>query len=103
MPSVVIRGLLPSDLPAAQALLTSALPYDRSEVVTGEKLLGSNHRRDRFTIGAFSPGGELLGVLAQAGRWLSCWPFCLRCSEKALARPDSSARPKDTSPRRWVL
>ncbi len=70
MPSVTIRALVTTDLPAAQALLCAALPYDRSDVVAAEKLLASNYRRDRFSVGAFSPGGELLGVLAQAGRWI---------------------------------
>jgi ribosomal protein S18 acetylase RimI-like enzyme len=70
MMDVVLRELTVRDLLPAQALLTAALPYDRSDVVTAEKLLASNFRRDRFSVGAFSPDGELLGVMAQAGRWI---------------------------------
>ena len=70
MMDVALRELTVRDLLPAQALLTTALPYDRSDVVTAEKLLASNFRRDRFSVGAFSPDGELLGVMALAGRWI---------------------------------
>ncbi|MFO0574867.1 MAG: hypothetical protein U1A78_12825 [Polyangia bacterium] len=55
---------------AAAALLTAALPHDRIDVVLDEKLFGGNGRRPSQTLGAFSGGGELLGVLAQAGRFI---------------------------------
>ncbi len=67
---LLLRPLSPHDLPAAAELLSSSLPYDHTGPVVAEKLFGSNHRRDRFTVGAFSPSGDLLGVLAQAGRWI---------------------------------
>ena len=70
MMDLALRELTVRDLLPAQALLTTALPYDRSDVVTAEKLLASNFRRDRFSVGAFSPDGELLGVMALAGRWI---------------------------------
>lgn len=70
MPSLEIRELSGADVPAAQSLLSAALPHDRIGEVAREKLLSSNFRRDRFSVGAFSPAGELLGVLAQAGRWI---------------------------------
>lgn len=66
----ILRAITPHDLPAAAELLSKALPYDHTGPVVEEKLLGSNHRRDRFTTGAFSPSEELLGIVALAGRWL---------------------------------
>lgn len=67
---LLLRPLTLSDLSVAAVLLSAALPYDHIGPIVEEKLFGSNHRRDRFTIGAFSPSGDLLGVLCQAGRWL---------------------------------
>jgi GNAT superfamily N-acetyltransferase len=58
------------ELVAARALLTAALPHDRIDVVLDEKLLGGNGRRPGQTLGAFTPSGELLGVVAQAGRFI---------------------------------
>lgn len=68
--SLTLRALSPADLEAGRALLAAALPHDRVEVVAEEKLFGGNGRRAGQTLGAFSPSGELLGVLAQAGRWI---------------------------------
>lgn len=65
-----IRALRLDDLPAASALLTTTLPHDHAALVAKEKLFGGNHRRDRHSVGAFSPAGELLGLLSQAGRWI---------------------------------
>lgn len=59
----------PQDLPAAQALLAAALPWDQAQRVTREKLFAGNGQRVGQTLGAFA-GGELVGLLAQAGRWL---------------------------------
>jgi GNAT superfamily N-acetyltransferase len=72
-PPTVLRPLSQSaagDLAAAMELLAAALPLDRVDVVAGEKLFSGNARRSGRTLGAFSPGGELLGVLARAGRWI---------------------------------
>ncbi len=69
-PELQIRALRPEDLPAASALLGAALPHDLGALAAREKLFASNHRRDRHNVGAFSPSGELLGLLSQAGRWI---------------------------------
>lgn len=68
--SVELRPLYASaDLPAATALLAESLPHDGIAHVAAEKLFGDNGRRAVHTVGAFA-GDELLGVLAQAGRWI---------------------------------
>lgn len=60
-----------SELKEATALLAESLTWDRVAVVAEEKLFASNGKRRGYTIGAFSPSGdELLGVLAQAGRFI---------------------------------
>jgi len=58
-----------SDLPAAKALLAAALPWDQAGPVVEEKLFAGNGQRSGQTLGAFA-GDELVGLLAQAGRWL---------------------------------
>ena len=65
-----LRRLGPADMPAAAALLAEALPFDQAALVAPEKLLGGNGRRRGITLGSFDSDGELLGVLAQAGRWI---------------------------------
>lgn len=66
-----LRAQSESDLQAATALLDVALTWDRAKVVAGEKLFGGNGRRSGQVLGAFLPGkDELLGVMAQAGRWI---------------------------------
>jgi GNAT superfamily N-acetyltransferase len=60
-----------SQLDEVTALLSAALPHDHVAVVAAEKLFGGNGRRFGQTLGAFTLGsGELLGVVAQAGRWV---------------------------------
>lgn len=60
-----------ADRQAAAALLAASLPFDRAPVVTDEKLFsGNGGRRSGTTVGAFSESRELLGVLAQAGRFI---------------------------------
>ena len=68
--SLALRALEPVDLAAGRALLAASLTHDRIDGVAEEKLFGGNGRRAGQTLGAFSPSGELLGVLAQAGRWI---------------------------------
>jgi GNAT superfamily N-acetyltransferase len=59
------------DRQAAAALLEAALPFDHARVVTAEKLFGGNGgKRIGHTVGAWSDSRELLGVLAQAGRFI---------------------------------
>ncbi len=70
MPDPQLRDLKEEDLAAATELLTVALPYDRCNVVAKEKLFGGNHRRQGYNLGAFSPAGDLLGVVSMAGRWI---------------------------------
>jgi GNAT superfamily N-acetyltransferase len=71
---VELRPLSPAnagELRMATELLAAALPLDQAAVVAPEKLFSSNGRRRGYTVGAFSPGGgELLGLLAQAGRFI---------------------------------
>lgn len=57
------------DVPAVQALLSQALAFDAAAPVVCEKLFAGNGVRAGQAIGAFSDG-DLLGVLAQAGRWI---------------------------------
>jgi GNAT superfamily N-acetyltransferase len=57
------------DMQAATALLAAALPLDRAALVAREKLFGENGARAGSTVGAFEDG-RLVGVLAQAGRFL---------------------------------
>lgn len=57
------------DLPAVQALLSAALPWDAAAPVVEEKLFAGNGVRNGQAVGAFSDG-NLVGVLAQAGRWI---------------------------------
>ncbi len=57
------------DVPAVQALLSQALSFDTAAPVVCEKLFAGNGVRAGQAIGAFSDGA-LLGVLAQAGRWI---------------------------------
>ncbi len=59
----------PQDLGPARALLVASLPWDRVAKVADEKLLAGNGQRTGYTLGAYV-GGELVGLLAQAGRWL---------------------------------
>jgi GNAT superfamily N-acetyltransferase len=60
------------DQQAAAALLEAALPWDGVRIVAAEKLFSSNGgRRSGHAVGAFDAAThELLGVLAQAGRWI---------------------------------
>jgi len=81
-PGLRLRALTPAELGAATALLGAALPWDRVEVVAAEKLFGGNGRRSGQALGAFTSAGELVGVLACAGRFI-----------KLLAvRPDAQRR-----------
>lgn len=57
------------DLDAAARLLAAALPWDAVGPVVAEKLFGGNGRRTGQVVGAFF-GDELIGLLAQAGRWV---------------------------------
>ena len=57
------------DVPAVQALLAQALSFDATAPVVREKLFAGNGVRAGQAIGAFSDG-NLLGLLAQAGRWI---------------------------------
>jgi GNAT superfamily N-acetyltransferase len=66
----MLRTLTAADLAEAIALLTEALPYDGVAVVAREKLLAGNGRRRGQALGAYSAGGELLGVVAYAGRFV---------------------------------
>lgn len=60
-----------TDRDAATALLAASLPFDHAHVVTDEKLFsGNGGKRTGTTVGAFSDSRELLGVLAQAGRFI---------------------------------
>lgn len=59
-----------ADLAAATAILGEALPHDGVAVVAQEKLLGGDGARAGRALLARSPGGEVVGVLAQAGRWI---------------------------------
>lgn len=60
-----------ADRQAAASLLAASLPFDRARVVSDEKLFsGNGGRRTGTTIGAFSDSRELVGVLAQAGRFI---------------------------------
>lgn len=69
-PPVQIMPLrCPQDLPAVQALLSVALPWDQARPVVEEKLFAGNGQRSGQTVGAYA-GGELLGLLSQAGRWI---------------------------------
>lgn len=71
-----------SELKEATAVLAESLTWDRVAVVAEEKLFASNGKRQGYTLGAFSDADELLGVLAQAGRFI-----------KMLAvRPDARRR-----------
>ncbi len=74
MQAVELRPLDPAsnaDLQMAKELLAAALPLDGVETVAAEKLFSTNGPRQGHALGAFSPGGrELLGVLAQAGRFI---------------------------------
>jgi mycothiol synthase len=56
-------------LAEAAALLAAALPHDRVDVVSGEKLFGSNGLRSSQTLGA-EVDGALVGLIAAAGRWV---------------------------------
>jgi GNAT superfamily N-acetyltransferase len=56
-------------LQEAAALLDAALPHDRVGLVADEKLFGSNGLRSSQVLGAESDG-QLLAVLAAAGRWV---------------------------------
>jgi GNAT superfamily N-acetyltransferase len=67
---VHLRPLQRTELPEAAALLTAALPWDHGAVVAEEKLFGGNGPRTGQTTGAFTAAGELVGLLAQAGRFL---------------------------------
>lgn len=58
------------ELAAATRLLAEALTWDQVAPVAEEKLFASNGRRRGYTVGAFSEDDELLGVLAQAGRFI---------------------------------
>jgi GNAT superfamily N-acetyltransferase len=61
--------LLDREDPAIADLLVRALPYDRVAVVYAEKLFGSDGARRGRAVGAFA-GGQLVGVLAQAERFV---------------------------------
>ncbi len=66
-----LRPLAEKDLGEASVLMQTALPYDRISVVAREKLFGDNGTRAGRAIGAMDRRtGRLLGVLAQAGRWI---------------------------------
>lgn len=81
-PGLRLRVLGPVELAPAAALLGAALPGDHVEVVAAEKLFGGNGRRSGQALGAFTGAGELVGVLAYAGRFI-----------KLLAvRPDAQRR-----------
>jgi GNAT superfamily N-acetyltransferase len=56
-------------LAEATSLLRAALPHDRIDVVADEKLFGSNGLRPSQTLAA-EVDGQLVGVLAVAGRWV---------------------------------
>jgi GNAT superfamily N-acetyltransferase len=66
----MLRTLTAADLVEATALLARALPWDGVSVVAQEKLFAGNGRRHGQALGAFSAAGELLGVIAYAGRFI---------------------------------
>jgi GNAT superfamily N-acetyltransferase len=66
---VNIQRLPPEALDEARALLVRCLPYDRIDVVAGEKLFGENGTREGQVLAA-RQGATLVGVMASAGRWL---------------------------------
>jgi GNAT superfamily N-acetyltransferase len=66
---VHIAALAPVHLDDARALLVTALPHDRIDVVAAEKLFGDNGTRQGAAFGAFE-GDTLTGVVAVAGRWV---------------------------------
>lgn len=70
MPGLRLRVLSQAELAPATALLGAALPWDHVEVVAAEKLFGGNGRRSGQALGAFTSAGELVGVLAYAGRFI---------------------------------
>ncbi len=59
-----------TELPSATALLVASYPYDRLDVVAGEKLFGENGARRGSVLGAYDGDGVLCGVVAFAGRWI---------------------------------
>jgi GNAT superfamily N-acetyltransferase len=59
----------PATLTEASALLVRALPHDRVDVVCAEKLFGDDGARRGRALGAWE-GERLVGVMAQAGRWV---------------------------------
>ena len=65
-----MRHLAPAELPEATALLTVALPWDQVAVVAKEKLWAGNGQRSGQSLGAFTAAGELVGLLAYAGRFI---------------------------------
>lgn len=88
MSSLVIAPLTASDLPAARALLTAALPHDpHVAVVAEEKLFGGNGARQplALTLGAFQDGA-LRGVLALAGRWIKLLAVAPEHRQKGVGR-----------------
>jgi len=72
--AITVDDLPREALEAARALLVRACPYDPVEVVAEEKLFGpspavSTGPVTNVTLGAWT-GDKLVGVSAQAGRWL---------------------------------
>lgn len=69
-PGLRLRVLTPAELAPAAALLGAALPGDHVQVVAAEKLFGGNGRRHGQALGAFTSAGELVGLVAYAGRFI---------------------------------
>ncbi len=53
---------------AVRELLVEALPFDQIDVVSDEKLFGTDPRPSRLM--GVVDGGEVVAVMAQAGRWV---------------------------------
>jgi len=81
---VHIAALTPDALDAARALLVTALPHDRIDVVAAEKLFGGNGARTGAVFGAFEDD-ELVGVMATAGRWIKLLAVAERHRRRGIA------------------
>jgi len=73
-----------NDLPAAQALLASALPWDAAAPAVEEKLFAGNGVRPGQAIGAFSDE-DLVGLIAQAGRFIKILAVHPRSRRQGIA------------------